>query len=224
MKHFIQSMLLGMLLIWTSCRQQPVYIQPPRPIQQVYQPNIQMGYQGSDYGAFITDSRGESYFLLYAMYNNLYAHGGYNSVTSYYYQHPNDHAFRVYNAGTFHPSRSTDAIAAQTRFKSSYQQAYSRHTVYAPTAAVVNKNVEIRRQTYGASYKPSPVNVAVAKPVVNTSVVTKPTNTPSINLTKSSPSMVKSAPVVSSRPAVVSRPTYSTPSRSYASPSRSSRH
>lgn len=214
---------------FTACNQQPAYY-PPAPtvvVQPQVQPGVQMGYQGSDYGAYVTDSRGETYFLLYAMFNNLYAHGGYNSVSSYYYQHPQDPAFRPYQAGQFHASKSADAVAYQARFKQSYQQATTNHTVYTPTAAVVTRNVEIKSKTYGNSYKPSPTNVAVARPAqlrtssspttpsTPTPVVTKPvqfskpsTPTPSVNLSKAS------TPAPATRSVSFSRPSSSSSSRS----------
>lgn len=225
-----------MLFIQISCTQQPApqYYQPA-PIA-VVQPGIQMGYQGSDYGAYITDSRGESYFLMYAMFNTLYSHGGYNSVTSYYYQHPNSGYFHTYQPGSFRASHTADAVAYNNRFNQSYQQAYQRHSVYTPSAAVVTKTVEIRQKTYGTGYKPSPTNVVITKPVtINTGKPTAPTPTSTVTQPPVRP--VATTPATISRPVnlskgpaptttattrsvSVSTPVRSTPS--YSSPSRSS--
>jgi hypothetical protein len=233
--------MFAIIVMAFSCQQYPPSGYYP-PQQQVYQPQAQMGYMGNQYGAYVTDDRGEQFFMDYVMFNMLMHQGGYNSVISSYYSQPTNTHIHLYNAAAFRRSGSPDAMAMNSQFGQTYSTYRQNGKLYRPSTKTVTHDIQLRQQRFGTAYQPSSARPAISHSVTlnnssgnsissgNKSSLNTPITrgTGSLNLSKSASSVSSPASTRSisiSRSSSFSRPSSSGfSSRSSFSSSRSSFH
>lgn len=142
MKHLIFTLLTCLCLAFLSCQPQPNYQDP-----DAYQPQATEGTYNGQPVMYVTDNRGEQYMMQLILFNELFNSGGYNSVSSYYYNHSNDYAhIYPYSSSSFHYVRPYGG------FYSSYHTGYMSHRIYAPSATIIHNSTMIRTSHYGGAY------------------------------------------------------------------------
>jgi hypothetical protein len=173
----MKGMVLGILLIIAACTQQPApQVQVPlAPVQ----PGVSFGYVGNQYMAHVVDQSGQSYMMDYMLFQQLINQGGYNSVSQYYYSHPQSPHLRVWSNAGWHPSYTTDATHYGAMYRNSYHDANKNHRVYVP-AVTVGKVAPVASSALPAPVSGPAIKSVEKREITVAKVATAPSATPKV--------------------------------------------
>lgn len=150
MKKIFYLIALLSIILLSSCGQDSYDQQPLN-----YDPQAQYGNYNGNNVVYVRDNRGEQFIMDYILYQSLFNSGGYNSVSNYYYNHPNDYGHIYPYTNSFRPVYGGAYNSIHTGFYNNYRTAYSTHRIYTPSSTIINNSTRVRVSHYGNSYRPT---------------------------------------------------------------------